>query len=546
MVTRSSPGERPARHLRWGGTLALTGLALLALQHQRGWQRAIDAGNARAAASGISGEELADFAVRSAREADRDEARLVLADALLGRELAHPDLGLVAGAERLAQARELAAASLARLPASSAALMIEGAAISVLRSRAQDPRLISLYRDWERPLERAIELAPGDPAPRRLLAAAYVDVWPVIAPAKRAKIEPMLREAFLHPPTFERLFPAWIEIAGSLDAAAALLPDRPRTWQRLAEVALGRRDWGGYGRMRSRERTALGAALDARLVEAEASLARGDAAAARGPLAQGIVELPVELEFAPRLERALALLPPGNAGEPLARAAAAWFAWAKPLCLVRGCPLGPAAMGRLASLAGAALPAEDTAFAALAAGDRTRADLLERRSDTLWSEAWAPYFTFKAATLEARGESVEARLALRDAHRAFRARVAWSELAEKLRLDAATASAASEPAMAAATALRWEGSDWWWERGAVRLDLLPGREASGLLLTFAGTSPQDALVMPLWDGAALPPLALPAGSAELRLPVSVTRQAHLLELRPLAGSFRPAPRVTLD
>jgi len=497
MLTRSAPA--PTRALRWTGTLLLAALAGLALVHHRDWRDGIAGFELQASRADIADRRFAGLAAQLAREADLDQARLVL------------------GGERLAAARALALASLTRLPASHEALMTAGAALAVLRARARDPRLFSLARDWEAPLERAIALAPGAAAPRRLLAAAYVDVWPVIAPAKRAKIEPMLREAFLDPPTFDRIFATWVEIAGSLDAAAALLPDRPRTWQRLGDTAFQSHDWTGYAAMRSRHRSALAADFDRQLAAAEAKLVRGDAASARNLLSASLMELPVDREFASRLEQALALRPGGPASDPLARTALAWLAWVEPLCLVRGCPLSANAIGRLGSLAGARLPQEIAAFAALAGGDATRAALIERRSDTLWSEAWAPYLTYKAEWLAGRGETVEARLALRAAHRAFRSRLAWRRAA-----------------------------DWWFDAGAARLDLLPRREASALLLDFAAAPRSGALLEPLWDGAALAPVVVAPGATSVRLPVSVSREAHLFELRVRWGELRPAARVTLE
>ncbi len=537
MLTRSAP--LPPRPVRWAGTLLLAGVAALALGHHRAWRDGIASFRVAAVRAGIEGKELAGLEARFARESDLDEARLALADALFGRELDAPDPSLAASGERLAAARALAFESLTRLPASHEALMTAGAALAVLRARARDPRLFSLAREWEVPLERAIALAPGAVAPRRLLAAAYVDVWPVIAPAKRARIEPMLREAFLDPSTFERLFATWVEIAGSLDAAAALLPDLPRSWKRLAEAAFNKRDWAGYAAMRARHRAAIAAEFDRELAATQDRLARGDAASARNRLSQSIVVLPVDREFASRLEQALALRPGGPASDLLARAAVAWLAWTRPLCLVRGCPLSADAIGRLGSLAGARLPQEIAAFAALAGGDATRAALIERRSDTLWSEAWAPYLTYKAAWLAGRGETVEARLALRGAHRAFRSRLAWRRAAAELRLD--TALPESPP-----VASQWEASDWWFDAGAARLDLLPAREAGALLLTFAAASREGALLEPLWDGAALAPVVVAPGATSLRLPVSVSREAHLLELGVRWGDLRPAARVTLE
>lgn len=529
MATRASTLERPARALRWGGSLLVALLAAASLQHLFAWKTGLHGLVRAAAEAGFPADALPNLRTRMQRENDLDQARLVLAEAMLGRELATREPDLVRGGERLTASRGLALDALARLPASSDALRILGAATSVLRSRARDPRLYSLSRDWERPLERAIELAPGDDAPQRLLAAAYVDVWPAVSPVKRAAITPMLRKAFLDPPTFERLFSTWVQVSGSLDEAASLLPDLPGSWRRLGETALARHDWRAYSGFIGHQRSAAAGAL-ARLLEAQAG---------RPTLGSALIDLPVDGALVSSLEAALTALPAGPASDALARTAGAWISWARPLCLVRGCPLTPRAMARLGSLAGSALPPEDIALVALAADDPERAALLERRSDALWSEAWAPYLTYKALRLAARGESVEARLALRGAHRAFRTRLAWRRAAAALRLDVTHVEAPPD-------AVRWSPTEWWFDRGASRLDLMPARAGQGITLRFVEPARNEALVEPLWDGAAREPVVIAAGATGFRIPLAVNREPHLLELRVRAGQLQPLAEVVLE
>ena len=93
---------------------------------------------------------------------------------------------------------------------------------------------------------------------------------------------------------------------------------------------------------------------------------------------------------------------------------------------------------------------------------------------------------------------------------------------------------------------RWEAADWWFDQGASRLDLLPARGAAALWLEFTAGSRSAALLEVQWDGRALPPLAVAAGAASVRLPLEVSNEPHLLEIRVRAGDLRPAVRVRLE
>lgn len=523
-------------------TLCVLVLAGLALAHHRSWVGAQAALATQARSLGLEGAELAKLELRMRREGDPTAARLALAARLFDLELTVRDPGSPASAERLLATRELAREVLRAEPASWEAAMLLGAAVSLERSRTRDTRIYSLAREWERPLVVAGELAPAELQPRRLLAAAYLEVWPALSPEKRQKVEALLREAFLEPLTFERLYAPWVGIAVTLDRAATLLPDQPLTWKRLAATALERKAWSEYVELTGRYRRSLLASLDRDLAVA-AGLAPGgeiaDLQVARGLYGEVLARALVDAEFVALVERVLGSLPPGPADDAQRRAADSWLAFAEPLCLVRHCPFSPPAMARLASLAGEELSGAEAAFVALAAQNLPRAELLERRSAELWSEPWAPYFTFKAKGQAARQEIAAARATLLAAHRAFRVRLAWRALAERL----AAVGVSPGPDLARE---RWEAADWWFDRGASRLDLLPSRPAPALWLEFHGPVASGALLEAQWDGRALPPLAVAPGAATVRLAVEVTGEPHLLEVRVRSGDLRPAARVRLE
>ena len=542
--TGAAPESR-RRPLAWrlAATLLLAALAVLAFVHHRDWQRVQHSLAMQARSLGLDGPDLTELTVRMRREGDPAAARMVLAARLFDLEVASREPGSPASAERLLATRELAREVLRAEPASWEAAMILGAAVSLERSRTHDARIFSLASDWERPLIVAGELAPAEKQPRRLLAAAYLEVWPALTAEKRQKVERLLREAFLDPRTFERLFAPWVEIAsangGSLAGAATLLPDQPLTWKRLASTALERKSWTEYAELTAHYRESLQAALESDLALADSAVDRGDLAAARRQYSAVLDDAPVDDGFSPLVETVLGRLPPGPAAESQVRAGAAWLSWAEPLCLVRDCPFSPPAMARLASLAGTTLAGSEAAFAALAAGDRARADLLERRSDELWSEPWAPFLTLKAKQQAARKEVAEARATLLSVHRAFRPRLAWRGLAERLAATGVTPG----PPLARE---RWEAADWWFDHGASRLDLLPSRAADGLWLDFPQALGSGALLEVQWDGKALPPLVVAPGAASIRLPLAVSSEPHLLEIQVRSGDLRPAVRVRLE
>jgi len=526
-------------------TLALALLAAFALAHHRAWLAVQSELAATARAQGLAGPELADLTVRMRREGDPTDARLVLAARLFDLEVASREPGSPASAERLLVTRELARAALRAEPASWQAAMLLGAAVSLERSRNRDPRIYSLAKDWERPLTVAGELAPAEMQPRRLLAAAYLEVWPALTPAKRTKVEALLRDAFLEPRTFERLFEPWVAIAGSLERAATLLPDQPLTWKRLADTALARKSWSEYAALAAHHRASLRENLERDLARAATAVDRGDLAGARRQYSAVLAAAPVDAFFLPFVETALNRLPPGPAAESQVRAAEAWLRWALPLCLVRDCPFTSPAMGRLASLASSMLKGGEAAFAALAAQDLPRADLLERRSDEVWSEPWAPFLTYKAKLQASRKEIPAARETLLAVHRAFRVRLAWRALAERV----AAVGVVPGPPLARES---WEAADWWFDQGASRLDLLPSRPARALWLDLAEAARGEALLEVQWDGRALPPLAIAAGATSARLPIDapaggeIQLEPHLLDVRVRAGDLRPAMRVRLE
>jgi len=513
------------------GVVVSLALALLALIAGRAVARSQSALLDRAGAAGLDHAGLEALERQIRREGDLAEARTAAARFLVEREMqrpteVHPD--------RLALARDLAREALERQPANAEASWILGATISMLRARERDTRLFSQSWQWERPIRRSLELAPHAKEPGRMLVGAYLDVWPALSPARREEVTRLLRDAFEDRATFERLIAPWLDLAGSLAAAAELVPDRSWAWAPLAARAGRDRDWGAFVRYDGRRRQAELRELDAALAAAESRLAQGDAGAARGALDEVLARLAPDGASAGRVERLLSQRPAGPATEPAGRAAVAWLAWAEPLELLGRESLSPEAYGRLASLAGSRLTPDRAALVALAAGDLARAELFERRSESLWSERWAPFLTLKAARALDRKAPAEARAALEQAHRDYRKRLPWQRLAREVGLPAPPPGRE-----------RWEESDWIWTDGAARLEFEPAGAASGLRLALEGVGAEGAVLEPSLDGRALEPVIVPGNAREARIATALTARPHLFELRARAGTVRPAPAVEI-
>ena len=555
-------GAEPAGGGRFRPTAAAWTVAVLALVAALGALLLVHARDAdlerlerRARALELALPAGGELARALAREADPGERRLVLARAALvaatspsAAERAAPDPELTRA--RLDAAAGLAREALALLPASAEAPRLLGVATALDELVRRDPRLLTDPDAWERPLAVAAERAPEDAATERALAAVYVEIWPGLGGERRRRAEKVLRRAFEDPDFRRRAFDRWLEVAGSIDRAEELLPDDSDTWSRLERAAVKRGELGRAAALDQRARRALedelGEQLDAALAALRAQPdARGDAAA-RAAVDHLLAAAPPDLRYAGVVERALARRPAGPGSPELVRAAERWLAWARPLCVVTttGCPLSAAAFGRLSGLAGGALSSESAAFAALAGGDRARAELLARRSDSLWSESWAPYLMLAARQRLEAGDTAGARAALAQVERPEQRRLAWRRLAK--RAGVAGGGSASPAAVEATAAERWEPTEWRFERGVPELAFEAARPAAGLAVALAHPLPRPTLLVAEWDGRGRAPVTLAAGTATLRLAGPVAAGPHLLRLTVITGAAPEIGLTTLE
>ncbi len=304
------------------------------------------------------------------------------------------------GSARLATTARLAGGALAERPAAWEAAMVMGAATYLSWSQARDLRLFTAAPAWERPLETAIALAPGRDEAARLLAGAYLELWPVLSPAKRDRERRLLASVFSNPPAFASLIGPWLATAATREEAFAPVPRTPEAWAKLQQIYALQADWQGYCEARERWDLALQASLTSRLAAAEERRASSDA---RGLFLEVAVEARPGRRYLGLLGRALEDCPPGSVDRHTAELLEKHLVWTLERCRLDRCPLSPRAMRRLAGFCRDLDPRID-AMAALITGDPTRAEVLERTYATDWSEDWASYRLLKAKLLTERND----------------------------------------------------------------------------------------------------------------------------------------------
>jgi len=240
------------------------------------------------------------------------------------------------------------------------------------------------------------------------------------------------------------------------------------------------------------------------------------------------------------IAQALERCPPGPVDGATAERLAPHLARALDRCLFASCDLQPAALKRLSHFVRDPAPAQ-AALASLLAGDLPRASLYERRAQGLGTEPWAPYLITKARTLAARGEVDDAREALALVHLAWQARpLYWQAKAEVARTAGDAGGAAEAAARLAGLARRtWSASDWTWNRGVARLEMMTAAPAAGFAVTLDQVPANGSLVELRLDGAAVgdfPVRPLAGAAPALRGVAPLGRGLHVLVLESLDGA----------
>ncbi len=485
------------------------------------------------------------------RELDPERSRLILAQALLSDELDRRWTGglspraraeaAAAGLTRLERAAALAETVLRRRPAVWRSAMVLGAARYLRQARERDARPWAEPVPWEAPLRAAAAMAPAQPEPKRLLAIARLDTWFAQSADERAETRSLLRLGLGDPVTFRLLLDPWIRSASDPSDALALLPEDPSAYAAARDSYGSRSDWTGYLAAEAARRRLLAPALAARLERAQGSGAQG--LGLRGELLRLVADTPVDLDFAPFVERILGQCPAGPNNPDVRPALKEWLRFALDTWQ-RGNPaLGPVAIGRLTAAVGE-LPAPEAALAALGEGDLPEAERLERRSAGIWSEDWAPYLIAKAAQLASRDpESAAAALRRVAANAAHGARY-WKTVVAvaDARSDSATAARARQE-LAALQAMDWPATAWRYRAGRAVLEVSSASPAHGVELRLQDVPRRGSCLALSIDGRFVSAAA--ANRPTLAWLASIPAGEHVIEIVQLAGERTLPGRLTL-
>ena len=439
----------------------------------------------------------------------------------------------MAAADRLAETARIAGDVLAERPAAANAAMVMGAATFLSWSFAHDTRLFTQAPSWERPLETAIALAPGRDEAARLLATAYLELWPQLSARKRERERRLLATVFADPDAFASLIGPWLAAAPSREVAFAVIPPSPEAWEKLQQVYAQHFDWVGFCAARERWDLALRATLAGRLAAAQEM---SDSGVAREMLLQVAVQARPGRTYLDLLTRALESCPPGSVdrrtGEKLTR----HLLWSLERCRLDRCPLSQRATRRLAGFCRDLDPRID-AMASLVTGDLPWAEKLERNYATAFTDSWAPYWLLKAKQLLAdRRPQAEVSEALAAIPRSWISRPSYWQV------RAAAAQAAADPAAEAAAAGElarlaardWPPAAWDLHDGVARLELLAAAEAPGIELAIDQAPPRGGAAEVRLDESILGTFPVTAGGS-LSLPAAVAPGLHLLEVDSVGG-----------
>ena len=457
------------------------------------------------------------------------------------------------GSARMTATARLAGSALAERPAAWEAAMVMGAATYLSWSQARDPQLFTAAPAWERPLETAVALAPGRNEAARLLAAAYLELWPVLSPAKRDRERRLLAGVFTDPAAFASLIGPWLITAANREEAFAPVPQTPEAWAKLQQIYAQQADWQGFCEARERWDLALQASLTSRLAAAEVRRASSDA---RDRFLEIATDARRGRRYLGLLGRALEGCPPGSVDRHTAELLKKHLVWTLERCRLDRCPLSPRALRRLAGFCRDLDPRID-AMAALITGDLPRAEVLERTYATDWSEDWAAYRLLKAKLLIERGDRGERndranlndRIARDDrgpepevAAALAGVPTSWQERPSYWQVRAAAAREARDAAaeavaareLARLAAREWPATAWHFYDGLPRLELLAAAGASGLELTIDEAPPRGAAAEVRLDESILGTFPVTAGMV-VSLPTPIAPGLHLLEIDSVAG-----------
>ena len=476
-------------------------------------------------------------------ERSTEAARVAVARALVHRVLSLDASMLETEEARrridsLPQIEELARRSLREQPGDWQAQMILGTSIWLQRFYDRDPRLVTEYRDWEAPLLASVSGAEDQLEPRRVLVAAYLEIWRHLSQEKKDEARLLLTDLFADDlRSYRMLLPSWLRVERDPALALAAVPRRPEAWNILRRLYADRKSWTSFILADERYRWALEQSLKDRLAEAQRRLRFGDFFRSREMFLRILLEAPTEHRYADLVADSLEAYPPGLHGLGSVSGLRGWIEWSLELSDVglRGLP--PHALAKLVDTLGSELEPEVAAHAAMEAGDAYQAERFSKLVDTFRMASAAPFFIARARAELAAGRNEAAAETLELVQADARRGLAWATVRREVARATGDvlAEAAAEEQLTELEGPVYGASAWRWRRGRPTLDLVTKQAGTGLLLNVADAPADGAVVDVHFDGRSVSVRAVRKGDAiELR-PLPVPVGGHLLEVRFLAG-----------
>jgi len=433
--------------------------------------------------------------------------------------------------ERLETAQRVAREVAVARPAVWQAWMLDGASTYLLWSLRGDSRVFTDRVRWEAPLQRAMTLAPGMDEPQRFLAAAYIEIWPVLDEQERRDAEEAVAVAFQHEATMALLIGPWLELNRDLEQAFATVPDRPSSWRQVESALRRRGDLAGLVSARQRWYRALADEIPGRLEIVEQALRGGDPRVASRELFAVVAMTPPRRQFAPWISRALEQLPPGAVAAAPERALQQWLHLATD-AYVHGLPgLSQAAVRRLVAALDD-LPPPRRALAEIAAGRDRAAARIAADSEDLNTERWLPFLLGRARRLVEKGDPAGARRSLDTIH------PAWADHPIVLELRSGSAGDSDLPVALAQAGDRWPTTAWRWRNRVTELDLPAVEPGLHVVVRIDQAPPRGAVVELLinFDGAWL---GVAETGTEIAVPVPAAGPCHLRFVTITGGAAVP-------
>jgi len=434
--------------------------------------------------------------------------------------------------ERLELARSLAADVFCTKPASWQSAMVLGGASLHESAQSGLDGLLETRQTWEGALRGAMDLAPGEREPSRLLALGYLAIWPGLSDQEKEDSREILAMAFVDETSFQVLAEAWLAVAGTRRAAFSLVPDRPFAWALLKSIYASRTDWQSFVQAHLRWDMALLTDLTRGQEDAESVLRGGDIRSARSMMISLASSVRPDRRYSDILSRALKILPSGTASSSHAALFSNLLDWILEQSVRGDAAVEAEAIRRLAAVAGELRP-EQKALVALATADLPEAEVHERRSEGYLTEPWAQYFLLKARILAERGELEEARISLEQVHSSWRSTPVELEI-RRLAASDPVAEAAADDELRNLSRNEWSATDWRWQGRTARLDLVSDSPARGFSIRFDVVPSGMRPVEFRWDQELVESVVAHAGETR-RVSLNVTPGFHILELETLSG-----------